>query len=235
MMECINPTLVEEGDLIAFVNGEADKPVNEHVSHCPACARKVKELRQTSQALLALIHRVYCPLPETLAQYQLNMLPSNEKLKIAAHVRLCSFCTRELEELGKQEDGLSEWIFQALQGVVHIIEAVRVSPARLHPIGVRGGKVERQAYHIEGMDILISSQPATPMRRELRLLGAIVQVEAVTSCRVWLFREGEKPIFALMDDLGMFTFEKIPPGKYDLALEWGDKAILLREVIVGEP
>lgn len=43
---CIAPTLLKEGDLVAYLEGEAPPDVVDHITHCPACAAEANDLRQ---------------------------------------------------------------------------------------------------------------------------------------------------------------------------------------------
>jgi anti-sigma factor RsiW len=237
MTKCIEPSQIKEGDLMAYVEGEADGRVRDHVGRCPACAGKVAQLRRTNQALLTLMYRASCPLSEVLGQYQLDLLSPDERLKVAAHVRTCPHCSRELDELRTRKDDLTHAVLQVIQGAVRVVEAALVTPPRLRPVGVRGrgreARAEQRAFHGAGLDVLVGFQPVATHKREGTLVGAVVQAEAVAGGRAWLFQEGEKPTFSLVDELGTFTFEEIRPGEYDLALEVGDEALLMREVVVG--
>lgn len=82
------------------------------------------------------------------------------------------------------------------------------------------------------MDVLVGLQSAAPASGTRTLVGSVVQAEAVSGGRVWLFQEGKKPISSPVDHLGTFTFEALPPGEYDLVLEVGRKALLMRGVVV---
>ena len=232
MSRCIEPALIKEGDLAAYVEGEADRRGRAPVRR-PACADKVARLRQTGQALLALMYRASCPAPEVLGQYQLDLLPPNERLRIAAHVRTCPHCIRELDELEQEEDSLTHMVLHAIRGAVRVVEGALVVPPRLRPAGVRGVEAGQRAFRGAGLDVLVGFQPTVSGKGKGTLVGAVVQAEAVSDGRAWLFQEGEKPRSSPVDDLGTFTFEEIAPGEYDLALEVGEEALLLREVGVG--
>jgi hypothetical protein len=52
---CINPTAISDGDLIRYVDGEAEAAVVDHVRRCPACAREAQSLGRLQAALLARI------------------------------------------------------------------------------------------------------------------------------------------------------------------------------------
>jgi hypothetical protein len=232
MTRCTEPALIKEGDLTAYVEGEADERVRAHVGRCPACADRVARLRQTSQALLTLMYRASCPAPEVLGQYQLDLLPPNERLRVAAHVRTCPHCTRELDELEQEEDSLTQMVLHAIRGAVRVVEGALVAP-RLRPVGVRGEEAGQYTFRGAGLDVLVGFQPTVSGKRKGTLVGAVVQVEAVADGRAWLFQEGERPRSSLVDGLGTFTFEGIAPGEYDLALEVEEEALLMREVSVG--
>lgn len=219
---------------MAYVDGEADERVRDHVDHCPACAAKVAQLRETSQALLTLMYRANCPAPEILGQYQLDLLSSAERLKIAAHVRACPHCTRELTELGKEEDSLILSVLQTLKDVVQVIEATLMPPRRLKAVGMRGMEAGRRAFHFhsDDVDVLVGFQPVATGSRAGTLLGTVAQVEAVSGGYAWLFQEGRKPVSSPVDHLGTFTFGIIAPGEYDLALEVRERALLMRGVVI---
>lgn len=237
MTRCIDPTAIEEGDLMAYLEGEADQRVREHVERCPACQAEVQRLRETSQALVTLMYRADCPAPEILAQYHMDLLSSSEQLEVAAHVRRCRHCAHELEEFAAEEargDGLTRMALSVLQGVVQTIEATMVPRGRQCPAGVRGVEDGPSAFHFSSdeVDVVIGLQPPVPGAGTRTLLGAVVQAKAVSGGRAWLFRTGEEPVASPVDRLGTFTFEALPSGTYDLALEVGRKALLMRDVEV---
>ncbi len=235
MTECINPTLIKEGDLLTFIEGEAGHEVGEHVTRCPMCASRVKQIRKTSRALLVLMYRADCPAPEVLGQYQLGLTSSAEQLKVAAHVRACPHCGRELAELESGPDNLAQMVLQTLKGVARIIEATLVSSPRLQPAGVRGGRTRRSAFRGPGIDVLIGFQPVATGRKVGTLMGTVVQTKVSPDSRAWLFCEGKEPVSSPVDDLRTFTFEAVTPGEYDLALEAGERALLMREVLIDGP
>jgi anti-sigma factor RsiW len=96
---CINPTEINEGDLMAYVDGTADQAVVEHVRRCPACAHQARELATLQAMLTARLYRASCPTPDQLIAYQRGELRDSEKLVVAQHVRQCPHCARELAAL----------------------------------------------------------------------------------------------------------------------------------------
>jgi anti-sigma factor RsiW len=238
MTECIDPAAIKEGDLMAYLEGEATERVQAHIERCPACAAEVVRLRNTYQGLLRELYRTDCPAPEVLGQHKMKLLSPAQQLEIAAHVRDCPHCTRELEELTRaeeREDRLVQVVLQVLQDVAQTVEATMVSRGRRQPVGVRGAETDSAPlhFHSDEVDVLIGFQPTTLPTETRTLLGAVVQAEVVSGCRAWLFQEGEAPVSSPVDRLGTFTFVALSPGEYDLALEVGRKALLMRNVIVA--
>jgi hypothetical protein len=249
MTECIDLAAIKEGDLMAYLEGDTEDRVREHVENCSVCADEVARLRETSRGLLTLMYRADCPAPEILAQYQMDLLSNSDQLEVAAHVRTCPHCARELEELvirEEEEDSLTQMILHVLEDVVQTVEATMTPRGRPHPVGVRGTEDGGRTFHFhaddpstvseatseQAVDVLIGFQPGTPATGTRTLLGSVVQTEAVSGGRAWLFREGDKPVSSLVDHLGTFTFTDLAPGEYDLALEVGQKALLMRGVVV---
>jgi anti-sigma factor RsiW len=217
---------------LAYLEGEADRQVRDHVARCPACADKVARLRETGQALLTLMYRADCPAPEVLGQYQLDLLSPAEQLQVAAHARACPHCTRELAELAAGDDGLVQAIWQTLRNVTQVVETTLIVSPRPQPAGVRGGRTARCAFRGAGIDVLVGFRPTAQGDGPGTLLGSVVQTDAAPDSQMWLFCEGQAPVSSPVDDLGTFVFEAVTPGEYDLVLETGERALLMREVFV---
>jgi anti-sigma factor RsiW len=98
---CIQPGAVTEDDLVAYAYGEADPAVARHVRTCPACAAAAAEYERLQHHLGGLLYRVECPPAETLAEFQLRLLPAIEQARVAAHVRACPRCAAEVATLGE--------------------------------------------------------------------------------------------------------------------------------------
>ena len=57
--KCVAPAELQEGDLIAYIEGDATPTVIRHITHCPICSAEVLALRKTEMLLtLALQEQV---------------------------------------------------------------------------------------------------------------------------------------------------------------------------------
>lgn len=232
MSRCIAPAEIQPGDLVAYLEGEADPGVQEHVRRCPHCAQRVAALADLDRQLLVSRYRVSCPSSEQLALWQADLLAAEEQLQVAAHVRDCPHCQRELADLAAVDDDLLDALLERLQGVVRWLEATLVSTAPL-PVGLRGLALPQRRYQADDLTIFVGSRTA-PRGRQLigRLYPHSTPRPSVEQIEVWLVRQGEAVSRQHTDELGHFVFSDLAPGRYDLGVGWQGKAVLLRDVEV---
>jgi hypothetical protein len=226
---CIDPEAVQEGDFVAFLEGEANERVRDHLRLCPACSERLTQISQTNRHMFSLLYRASCPTPEVLGQYQMDLLTPAEKLVVAAHMRNCSLCTSELTQFQASGDPLINRIMDTIQQAVHILVAVRID--NFQTSGVRGESGPQRLYRAGGLDILIGFQPDAPGRKTGTLAGSIVQAEEVTGGNAWLFQDDQEPKCSQVDTSGSFVFEHMAPSETNLALSVNDQVIILREVL----
>lgn len=232
---CVNPTEIREGDLMAYVEGTADKSIVRHIRRCPACARQVEELAALQATLTARLYRHSCPTSEQLIAYREDELRGSEKLVVAQHLRQCPHCARELAALARVErKNLGEW----LRGMVKTLDAAPVTP-QLQPAGVRGdieaASLAPQVYRAGEIEIIVSPQPAhAPHRWDL---SGLVHVagrvpEGIGGARVELYRGEGLIAIATVSPRGHFAFPDVEPAGYDLSLVWGEREVRLKGVRV---
>lgn len=233
MESCTAPQEIREGDLLAYALGEASQSIQSHIRSCPACLAKADQLRKIARTLGKLMYRCDCPEAIILGQYQMDLLPSQEKLKVALHLRNCPNCTREIALLQETSTGLLDAILRIFNRAVKVTEAALVRPLGFQVLQSRGAESIRLAYHSENMDILIGIQPSTHGRQEALLLGGVVQSGQVEGRQVWLLRDDQITTSTVVDQQGTFEFENILPGTYNLVMDANDQVVLIKEVIVG--
>jgi hypothetical protein len=100
-MECREPGLVRDEDLLAYLAGERVRPrVEQHVANCAHCTQRLADLRRLDFLLLSKLYRWDCPPNQILGEYQLGMLDRETTLAVSLHLRACVACTAELHALG---------------------------------------------------------------------------------------------------------------------------------------
>jgi hypothetical protein len=233
MTECINPTEVREGDLLAYAEGQASAEVQDHVRRCTYCAERAVLYERLDWHLRTGLYRTSCPPSDVLARWQLHLLPTDEELQVAAHVRACPHCAGELRELAAMDDDLLSVLLERLQGVSRWLEATLVATApRL--VGLRGVAAPQRRYQVGDLDIFVGSQMRPEGRRLMgRLRASSAEVETqVAAVKVWLVQEGQVLDSQSTDDRGHFVFSDVSTGRYDLGFAWQGEAVLIRDVAV---
>jgi len=230
-LHCIDPGALEEGERLAYLEGTATDSVQAHLAQCPYCRACLTEMRRAQALLRAVLWRHACPAPERLGLYQLRLLPAEEQLLLAQHVRACPHCQRELQALAAEETQPS--LLQRWRAALDVL------PARLVPVAfaagnLRGGGVPLQHFRAGTLDIHISVQPGHK-RGQRTLLGQLFPPEgelaALVGQEVWLLQHDEAWAAALETD-GLFIFEGLEPGTYQLGLAWQDQVISIPSVLV---
>lgn len=233
---CIDPTEIQEGDLMAYVDGVADEVVAQHVRRCPACARRAQTLAELGTALAANLYRHTCPESDQLIAYHLGELGGNEKLVVAQHLRQCPHCARELAGLAREErTGLRE----RLRAAIEVLEATLVMPPRATAVreAPEGTRPELRIYQAGDVEITLSQQVvwAQPGRWDLSGQVRVEEQEPgmIGGARVELHRGDGLIAIALLDSEGRFSFASVEPADYDLSLLWEGRDIQVKSVRVG--
>lgn len=232
MKQCIDPECIPPGALQAYVDGEDVPEVRAHLRRCADCAAEVQTLREMSAWLRGTLLRHECPPPERLALYQMRLLSAAEQLQLAAHVRQCNACQQELAEFAAAPETPPVWAW--LQQAYQVVEAARLpQPASGVLRGPTGTPLQR--FATPEVEIHLSVQPGLEAGQRM-LLGRLTAQPGmevvVTGLEVWLLQE-EQSWAALVEAGGLFTFEGLEPGTYQLAVPLLDQVIKISEVEVA--
>jgi hypothetical protein len=209
---CIDPTEINEGDLMAYVDGTADQAVIEHVRRCPACARQAQELARLQATLTARLYRASCPTPDRLIAYQRGELRGNEKLTVAQHLRQCPHCARELAALAHEEGedtNPGERFCTAIE--------VRVAPGM--------NRTTAQVYRLCHVKVTVTQRLARANPGRWDISGQVdlgeYGVESIDGTTAKLYRGEALVATTAVSPRGQFTFRDLEPADYDLNLVWG--------------
>ncbi len=212
---CIDPAALSEDDIDRFAHGEADEQVAEHVRRCPACGAEAREYGQLSRLLGAGLFRVTCPDSLVLGEYALGMQTPEQRQETAAHLVECRHCLGELRTFTTllREDDVAA---SGLAGTVRRLVATLLPRPSGLALGLRGGESEALSYDVEGLlQLTVNVQRAAPGAASSVITG-LVQPGAL-SCEgvpVALFAGDELLRTEVVDDLGNFVFDDVPPGLY---------------------
>lgn len=101
-MECSEPGLMRDEELLAYLAGERVSPaVEQHLAQCPRCSTRVADYRRQELALLSKLYRWDCPPNQVLGEYQLGLLAADTALAVKHHLLACVHCSAELSILSE--------------------------------------------------------------------------------------------------------------------------------------
>ncbi len=230
-MNCISPPELDDGQLLTYIDGEADEEVATHLERCSYCRQKARHLARLQDRLTARLYRLPCPSPAELGDYHLGMLPTAQATAVAQHLRECPHCTREV---GQLRDYLREL---APDPEVSPLERVRAAAIKvLIAHLVSGGKGEERptlapafaalrgeargpvTLEADGILIVLDVQPAAEGR--VTILGQVAadDQDRWTGAVVELRQAGTLQMTATVDDLGAFRCEAVSPGPTEILI-----------------
>lgn len=245
-MSCIRPGTVSPNDLIAFNDGGAPPNVVEHVRACPDCAADARRYASTEHRLARALHRFECPSPHALGEFDLGLLPAQERLATELHVRSCPRCADELRTLrGFLAVEVAPVAAPRAAPLTRLIAALLpLPPASQSLAGLRGtAEAGVETYAAGNFKLTISHGPE--IRRDAgRAARRVISVTGL----VWSDAPtGEAPLTGVatltgddgtarttdVDELGNFTFDEVNAGSYQLEMSLGDQLIVVESLRIG--
>lgn len=222
-MNCISPPGLEDWQLLAYLDSEADSETELHLQECSYCRERAKVLSREQNVLTFRLHRLTCPSAAELGEFHLRMLPPSQMLIISQHLRECPSCTREVLQLREFLGDLvlpreGNLFGQAKVLIAQIIDRQRETySAGEMPFALRGEGKSPVTFEVGGVLIVVDVQPTTD--GDLTVLGQVAaeNQDDWTDALVRFHQDHLQEIASRVDDLGAFRCEGILPGT--LALE----------------
>jgi anti-sigma factor RsiW len=240
MTPCVAPDEVQDGDLLAFVEGEASPAVRAHVARCLFCAQEVAALQQVDSLFAAAFHRAECPESEWLLRYQTGLLSPAEKRRVKQHIKDCHDCQADLAELAGEPapsmlNRVVTAVSQSLQEAgKQVIEAILL-PSQPQPVlALRGGSQQHAVYQAGSYQLTLAKTPPIAAENLWQLEGQIVagSSEANLAGQVFLLREDQSIASDVIDEFGYFALSNIRPGAYDLSIELNTSILLISAIAI---
>ena len=77
-MECSQPGIIQDEELLAFLAGEPVRPVvQQHLAQCLRCSTRIAEYRELEHSLIQKFYRWDCPSNQILGEFQLGYGPES--------------------------------------------------------------------------------------------------------------------------------------------------------------
>jgi hypothetical protein len=247
-MICVSPPELSDGDLLAYLDGEADTHAKKHLENCPSCRERAQRLARRQSDMTARVYRFDCPSPLELGEYRLDVLSTDRAAGVARHLATCLRCTQEVAQLeGYLADlapdlELSPWerAGERLQVMVARLVSggargdLLAQPAPAHA-GLRGR--EEQAlpliFEAEQVQVVLDVQadPARPGRQTI--LGLVAGVDDPQAHQVYLWKDSQRMTAVSLDETANFVIPDLAAGRYELILSGPGVEVHVQDVPVG--
>ena len=222
---------------MAYLDGEANAQVTQHIDLCPECSATAGEYARLQNQLRVRLDRFDCPAPQELGDYELGLLGALERTQVAVHILECPQCAAELRTL---RDFLSEDRAPPNLGVVERVR--RVVATLLAPTpntalaGLRGtADAATQTYRAGDLTISLTTGPGTDRRRRTASLAGLIWSEdpaagdQLAGTAALIAADGDRQTTET-DDLGNFAFDDLTPGTYGLEVAIGDQVVAIEDL-----
>ena len=220
-MNCVFPPELDDGQLLAYLDGEADHQIAAHLAQCPYCREKASHLSRWHSQLTAKLYRVACPSSIELGDYHFGLVSTSQAVTIARHVSECPHCQREVAQLRDYLRGELAPPFEVgpLERIKVLVARLVTGPDRASTLaGIRGEATGPITWEADGVLIVLDIQPAADGRS--RILGQVAadDQDYWTGARVELRQAGELRTTVTVDDLGAFRCEAVSPGPAEILI-----------------
>lgn len=238
MESCAIPPELRTEQLVAYLDGEAEVAVTQHLARCPYCHNRAMAMADEQKDLLSLFLQRSCPTTDELRDYHFDLLDDAQTVAITQHLYTCPHCTHDLfalrEFIGEEEEVVEPQPSPSLWGTM--VERIRFlvadliqGGAALNPAyGVRGGEVIRvlrdatiivDNVFYQAENLLIELEIGTDPRQSKHkfILGLIVGLED-EGYVVHLWKNDQVVGTSTVNELGSFAFTGLPAGNYDLII-----------------
>ncbi|PDW02135.1 hypothetical protein CJ255_15595 [Candidatus Viridilinea mediisalina] len=237
-MNCLDPTQMPEGALLAYLEGEASPQIAAHLAHCSACRQAAVALRDTQVHIELLTLRAACPPVEALLGYQEALLAPAEAAVLATHLDHCAHCRAELAELtaASQERETLSLAERLIMMGRQLREAIRMpDPPHVPALAVRGAQpTHLLLYHAAPFQIVIAASPITG--------GTYWQIQGTLAsgddpipqpALVSIFSAGQMQSEDQIDEFGYFHFDALLSGMYQLHIQLPALSIIIADMTIS--
>lgn len=242
----------DNGQLLAYLAGEADAAVKAHIEQCAACQQQVNALARLDGGLARGLHRLQCPPSLLLGEYHLGLLSAQQKKVVETHLHTCPHCLGELQQLSDFLTLVAPTLETSLAATV--MDQVRVLVAqlveRLTPdalgapaplfTGVRGAQSSlsqdvgtgQYIYQADDLQIIVEIQDKGHETPQKMVIGLVLGLLDFATAVVILTQTGQQVASVTIDEGGNFEFANVAPGTYELVLSSDTLEVSIRDLQV---
>lgn len=225
-----------------------------HLQGCVACQRRLAAYIRLDEALVARFYRRFCPDSMQISLYCEDLLPDDERMRIAGHLLDCPLCAIEVADTRRfmQEAPLAAEIgFSPLSAARRVVGVLTRQQAQLVTRGAESAALENawpRQYRAEGIDLSLHLSRAS--NGDQLLLGILTSTDDEESVDIFEGARAElcagssladldlsphEPIRRTqIDDLGNLVFSAVPNGTYLLVIHLPDQDVIFEQITIEQ-
>lgn len=249
IMVCVRSPKLSDGELLAYLAGEAEPKITAHLDECNLCRQRVATLAKQERQLRASLYRSQCPPSLTLSEYHIGFLSAVEARTIDRHLQHCPHCRHELQRLTAYLTAVAPTL--EIEPSPTLWERSRILVARLveelpnfGPLnglatggalaaaGLRGENGDQLVYAADDIQVIIDVQADVQHPAQRMLLGLLLGLAEPQTITAHLWRADQPVATTMVDALGNFIISALVPGTYDLILSDDKTEVHVQALVV---
>ena len=237
----LNP--LQEGDLLAYLDGDASHEVVLAIEQDAALQAQVEELRQAELLFGLSLAQRDCPDTDSLLEYQVDLLEGKAYTAIAAHLVTCRYCQAEMRDLAagiawEEVEAATpapapklNWR-DALREVGRRLLELTLLPQAQQPMYALRGESRQLVFSAESFQVIISinQQPDQQFKLEGQLIN-LADPLAMPSGLVTFRTDSTDPINTLLDEFGHFELEVEKADSGELQIDVNETTSLVTIIV----
>lgn len=213
----------------ALVDEEDNILSQHHIEECESCRKRYEDAIRLENVMRHGLHRIDCPSPQTLGNYNANLLNTDDNIAIEEHLKICTTCRSELEilqsflddffpENDESETINSEKIIRPYEGFFE--PKVQTTSMRKVRGNKRGNKKRQIRAETDEIVLLIDIQIGTSgLAIEGLVLPATEEIDLKWAGSLVEIRMNQELILiSQVDDMETFRCEPVPEGMIDVRI-----------------
>lgn len=249
MMDCLSPMAPNDEELLKYALDEEPLPPGAmgHLELCSICQQRLTRYKQANKFLLVQLYRSQCPDATLLNHYCAGLLPGDENIRLASHIRDCPLCTDDVANIRRLLNNFDPFPPPSL-----VVQRILANLVPWQPQLVMRGESappEQTAwprqYRTEAINISLHLSRAS--NGEMMLLGLFSytdpeeSVEELEGVQVELYsmlgnaeqgapEDGHLVMSTEIDDMGSITFKGVPVGEYVLIVRMPNHEVAIEKL-----
>lgn len=256
-MDCPHASAPTGEELLSFALDEDTLPAEKraHLEQCATCQRRLAAYIRLDEALVARFYRRFCPDGMQVSLYCEELLPADERVRIAGHILDCPLCAAEVADTRRfMQDAPLEAAtgFSPLSAARRVIGVLTRQQAQLVTRG-EGNNVPANAwprqYRAGGIDLSLHLSRAS--NGDQLLLGILTSADSAESVDMFEGARAELYVGSSLagveeqasqevaqqtqvDDLGNLVFNAVPNGNYVLVIHLPDQDVVFEQITIEQ-